>query len=106
MNDSEYVYMMVKLSRELERVALAEPYDPDAYNSIVDKLNNLPPRYAKGDPRNRKRIKAFIDAFPQKPNRRRRRRPWLALISIIILMIFLLYIVYEILCNLKIMDSQ
>ena len=41
MNDTEYLEKMVELSKELERSAQARPYDPDAYNAIIDQLNEL-----------------------------------------------------------------
>ena len=83
MTDKEYLEKMIALTDELNRTASANPYDPDAYNSVIDQLNSIVPPWEQ----------------------RRRRRPWAAVMIVIFLVLVLLYIVWEILFNLKIMDS-
>jgi len=39
MTDTEYLKIMYSLGDELERSASAEPYDPDAYNNVIDAIN-------------------------------------------------------------------
>lgn len=39
MNDTEYLKIMDSLSEDLDRVSSAEPYDPDAYNKVIDSIN-------------------------------------------------------------------
>ena len=75
MTDKEYLKKMIALTEELNRVASAEPYDPDAYNRVIDQLNNVKPPWES----------------------RRRRRPWFAFASCIILLIILVWIVYTVL---------
>ena len=69
--------------KEFARVSSAEPYDHEAANAVMEKLREFQPLQ-----------------FP-----RRRRRPWAAVMFVLCLVLVLLYIVWEILFNLKIMDS-
>ena len=39
MNKRTYVKRMRSLGEELERVVAGDPYDPDAYNRVVDEIN-------------------------------------------------------------------
>lgn len=41
MTESEYLMQMRFLGEELERAQKADPYDQDAYNKVVDKLNSV-----------------------------------------------------------------
>ena len=45
MNESTYLKRMMGLSAELKRTTAAEPYDPDTYNNVVDKMNMLNHRW-------------------------------------------------------------
>lgn len=76
MNETEYLKQMILLSDKLLQVSKARPYDPVAYNAIIDELNNT-----------------------KCPNHeRRRRRPWMAFCVCIMLLIVLVWIVFEVLC--------
>lgn len=75
MNDTEYLKQMILLTDKLLQVSKARPYDPDAYNAIIDELNNT-----------------------KCPNHeRRRRRPWSAIIVITVLLLALAWFVFLIL---------
>ena len=65
MNDSEYLKRLIALTEELNKAASAEPYDPVAYNRVIQELNSVKPPWES----------------------RRRRRPW----GIIAFVLFLLY---------------
>ncbi len=41
MNEKQYHNRLFDLTAKLARAASARPYDPDAYNSIIDDLNKL-----------------------------------------------------------------
>lgn len=41
MTDAEYMKRLIFLSVKLEQAGQASPYDPDAYNIIIDQLNAL-----------------------------------------------------------------
>lgn len=41
MNNTEYLKQLRSLSYELTRAGNARPYDPDAYNDVIDRLNGL-----------------------------------------------------------------
>lgn len=41
MTDREYLKRLKELSVELERTGNARPYDPNAYNNVIDQLNRL-----------------------------------------------------------------
>lgn len=45
MTNREYLRKMNALSRELERLGNARPYDPVRYNNVVDTLNMLNSRH-------------------------------------------------------------
>lgn len=45
MNERTYLRRMSFLRKELERIQNAEPYDPDAYNLIVDVMNDTEHQY-------------------------------------------------------------
>lgn len=83
MTNTEFIKRMIALTEELERAAAARPYDPDAYNNVIDRLNSITPPWRQ----------------------RRRRRPWVSLIILIFLLLVLIYIVCEILYNFGIMDQ-
>jgi len=82
MNNTKDLKYLRSLLDELERTGNSRPYDPDAYNDVVDRLNRL---------------------FTSQ-GQCRRRRPWAAVIVFIFLFLVLLYIVFEILFNLKITE--
>ena len=67
MTDDKYFKKLRSLSDELEQAATARPYDPDAYNDVVDQVNRL--FTARG--------------------KLRRRRPWLMFAILFILAMFL-----------------
>ncbi|KKN13003.1 hypothetical protein LCGC14_1010860 [marine sediment metagenome] len=62
------------LTDDLERAANARPYDPNAYNEIIDQLNSL----------------------ENPSNRHKRRRPWGMILFIIALLLVLLQIILEV----------
>lgn len=97
MTDLEFYKKMIEYSYELKRLGDARPYDPDAYNAFVDKLNKLPPRYERGNPKNLDRVKALIVSQTQKPSKRRRRRPWMMFAFLFVLAVILGMIVVLIL---------
>lgn len=41
MTGKKYLKLMFALSEELGNAAGAEPYDPHAYNLVIDKINHL-----------------------------------------------------------------
>lgn len=43
MNDAEYIKRMTALTDELNNAASAEPYDPVAYNRVIDEFNKIQP---------------------------------------------------------------
>lgn len=47
MNERSYLKRMHVLSEELERAQDAEPFDPDAYNKVVDDMNETRARYER-----------------------------------------------------------
>lgn len=47
MNERTYLKRMSVLTRELELAQNAEPYDPDAYNNVVDKMNLLELKWSR-----------------------------------------------------------
>ena len=47
MNERTYLKRMSALTRELERTQNAEPYDPDAYNKVIDKMNSLERKWSR-----------------------------------------------------------
>ncbi len=71
----KYAKAMLMLGDELKDAATANPYDPDIYNDVVDRIN----------------------ALNSTGYRSRRRRPWAAMISVLLLLVALLLIVHEIL---------
>jgi len=75
MNDKKYLEKMTELTEELERAGNAKPYDPDAYNDVIDRLNLV---------------------FDSK-GQRRRRLPLFALFFCLAMLCVLLLIVYWIL---------
>ena len=48
MNERTYLKRMHVLSEELERAKNAEPYDPDAYNIVIDMINTLNRKWSRG----------------------------------------------------------
>jgi len=85
MEKSEYLKTMNVLGKELHRAENAKPYDPDAYNKVIDEINST-------------NSLLFYKGLS-------RRRPWFALASIIVLLIVLLVIVYSVLSLLYIKGS-
>lgn len=75
MTDDEYFEELMQIAKSLERVAKARPYDPEAYNDVVEQISLIT------GPR----------------EQRRRRRPWWAIATILMLLIILAWIVYEVL---------
>ena len=45
MKELTYIKRIAALTRELERTQNAEPYDPDAYNKVLYKLNKTRAKY-------------------------------------------------------------
>ena len=45
MNERTYLKLMSALNNELARARNAEPYDPDAYNNVLDDMNETRARY-------------------------------------------------------------
>jgi len=74
MTDTEYLEIMVLLCSKLEEAASAEPYDPDAYNKVIDRIQNVKP------------------PWEQRP----RRQPWEIIVFVLSLLCLLAYIVWEI----------
>lgn len=72
---TKYMKKLISLSIELERAGNARPYDPNAYNKVIDQLNSL---------------------FDSK-GKRRRRRPSFFAILIWILFGILIGLVFRIL---------
>ena len=71
MTEEEYLKQILALADELDRTGSAEPYDPDVYNDVIDRINRLHGvRY-----------------------RSQRRRPWIVMILVWILIAFLTFII-------------
>jgi len=75
MTEKQYFNRLLDLTAKLARAASARPYDPDAYNSVIDELNKL----------------------STMPIRLRRRRDWMMITIIVVLAIFLGLLVVKIL---------
>ncbi len=45
MNERTYLKRISALTRELERTQNAEPYDPDAYNKVLDDIDKTRAQY-------------------------------------------------------------
>ena len=71
MTDEEYLKQILALADELDRTGSAEPYDPDTYNDVIDRINKL---HGVG-------------------YRSQRRRPWIVMILVWILIAFLTFII-------------
>ena len=71
MTDEEYLKQILALADELDRTGSAEPYDPDTYNDVIDRINKL---HGVG-------------------YRSQRRRPWIVMILVWIGIAFLIGIV-------------
>ena len=71
MTDEEYLKQILALADELDIAGSAEPYDPDTYNDVIDRINRL---HGVG-------------------YRSQRRRPWIVMILVWILIAFLIGIV-------------
>ena len=41
MNKRTYLKRMSALTKQLKHTQMAEPYDPDAYNNVIDEMNRL-----------------------------------------------------------------
>lgn len=41
MTYEKYIKRLRKLARELAKAGTAEPYDPDAYNAVIKKINDF-----------------------------------------------------------------
>lgn len=54
MNERTYLKRMISLKKELERTHNAEPYDPDAYNKIVDDMSETRAQYDRSIKRMRR----------------------------------------------------
>lgn len=72
MRDKEYLEKMMELSKQLNKAAKARPYDPDAYNAVIDQLNNVVPPWMQ----------------------RRRRWSWSAIGAILALILIFAWILY------------
>lgn len=72
MTDKHYLENMCSLTKELERAASAEPYDPDVYNDVVARFNALHFCWYYG----------------------RRRRQWITIMFILFLLLILAWIIY------------
>ena len=75
MTDQQYHKRLRKLTEELALASNARPYDPDAYNAIIDELNEL----------------------SKIPIRYGRRRDWMMLVILICVCLIFCWIVYDIL---------
>lgn len=75
MTNTKYLKKMITLSEELERAATAEPYDPDAYNLVITKIQRIIPPWQQ----------------------RRRRRPWPAIFFCLFLLFCLAWLIWSIL---------
>jgi hypothetical protein len=75
MNDTEYLKQMIALTKELERVASFEPFDPVIVHSYSEAMGKI--------------HRAWLQS--------RRRRSWFAIASICFLLLMLAWIVYSIL---------
>ena len=75
MTDRQYHRALIHLAGKLARAACAKPYDPDAYNAVIDELNAL----------SDVRLTA------------RRRTPWFMFCILIIASLVLAYIIYDVL---------
>ena len=47
MNEQTYRKLMLALTKELERAQNTEPYNPIAYNHVVDKMNEITHQYGR-----------------------------------------------------------
>jgi len=84
MNVDEYITIMKSFFEQFIDLSSAEPLDSKACNDLIERMRHVNEKFSRS----------------------RRRRPWAAVFFLISLLLVLLYIVYNILCNLKIMDSQ
>lgn len=75
MTDRTYLKLMVALGEDLERAAAASPYDPDAYNKVIKKINRINKLWWRS----------------------RRRRHWFAKASLCFLIVVLAWAFYKIL---------
>jgi len=83
MTEKQYLEKMIDLTEELDNAWRAEPYDPDAYNDVIERINDL----------------HLSNHF------KRRRRPWAAMFFCLALLCVLMLIVYWILCVLWIRST-
>jgi len=74
MTEQQYHKRLRKLTEELALASNARPYDPDAYNAIIDELNKL----------------CQMTIHPG------RRRDWIMLVMLICACLILCWIVYDI----------
>ena len=77
MNDHEYHEQLLKLSAELFCAGSARPYDPNAYNAVIDKLNKL----------------------SQIPIQDQRVIPRVMKFAIVAAILFVLYLIYDLICE-------
>jgi len=75
MTDRQYFKTMIYLGEELERVSSAEPYDSEAYNTVIDSINST--------------NRVWWNS--------RRRYCWISSACIVLLFILLAWVVYSIL---------
>jgi len=73
MTDIQFHNRLFNLTAELARASSARPYDPDAYNAVIDELNEL----------------------SQMPICPRRRRDWIMICMLIFFSLVLAWIIYD-----------
>lgn len=59
MTDREYIEKQIAIIKEFDRATKSKPYDPEFYNSIVDKANLLQQQWQRG----RRRRSRFMILF-------------------------------------------
>ena len=80
MTDQQFLKRMLDLTEKLARASSARPYDPDAYNAVLDEIRESSAKF----------------------NRIRRRQAWYRRASIVVLACVLAWSFYKVLCWLKI----
>jgi len=73
MTDKQLLGRFIILAQKLCWAADALPYDPDAYNAILDEIHEIAVKH----------------------NRRRRRTSWSSIVTIVILLIILAWLIFE-----------
>jgi len=73
MTDKQLLGRFIVLAQKLCWAHDALPYDPDAYDAILDEIHEIAVKH----------------------NRRRRRRSWISVVTIVFLLAILAWLVYE-----------